>query len=362
MRWRHLSAFVALLWGSSPFTHAQTSSSVLPPDNRPAAVPPEFIITPNGYFHPSCVIEIGDHERVTATDDILAPDGSRRSLARCNFPHYTKHGTKVDPLFPLPPTVNSWVADVQGAPGAISWIAAYWTVPSAPRTASGQIVYFFPGVEPLATQDTILQPVLGWNQYNTGTGWTIASWNCCRNGNNLHSPFVPVSSGTSVYGYIWGTNCNTQSGVCSSWQILTSQAGGNQSTLNTDSYGEVLNWTFSGVLEAYNISSCDQYPPNNTLSFTGVAVHDVSGNPIQPAWLDDLLATSPACSTTVQHTGTTATVNWCAPLSPSCAGNCGMTLSDGCGGSVTCPPCAGCPSGYTDCGDGVCVKYPQVCK
>ena len=233
-------------------------------------------------------------------------------------------------------------------------------MPQNPASVGTQVVYFFPGLQPLtdAFDGFILQPVLGWNQINNGAGWTIASWNCCRQRNAIHSPLVAVSAGNNLYGYVWGTGCNAQTGVCTGWQVFTSAAGGGQTTLNTDAYGDVLNWNFSGVLEAYNITSCDQYPPNQTVTYSNVTTRNINGNSTQPGWGTSDPARSPSCSVSATSTSSTATITWCIPHW-NCSSSCGQTITDTCGGTQTCPAC-GCPEGYTDCG-GSCVLPPQEC-
>jgi hypothetical protein len=331
-------------------------------DHRPPGVPAHYLITPHGYFDPSCVVELADEEVLDSEDNVVAGNGFRRPLAPCAFPHFHKDGSRAGPIFDTP-TVSSWVADVEStSTGASSWISANWTVPHNPISVGSQVVYFFPGFEPLSTGDTILQPVLGWNHINTGAHWSIASWNCCRNGNNIHSPLVTVSAGANLFGYVWGTGCNSATGVCAAWQVLTSVANGPQTTLNTDSYGEVLNWDFSGVLEAYNVNVCQQYPPDNGITFSNVTVRDVNGTTVQPAWSSDLLSVTPACGRTASFTNTTATINWCIPLSAgaACGTACGTTAPDGCGGTVTCPACHQCPGSV--CSNGTCCPANGRCS
>lgn len=325
--------------------------------SRPANVPSNFVFTPAGWFHPNCVIELRDDERLTLTDEIISTGGSRRSLLACGYPHFRKDGTKVSALA-QPPQVNGWVADVSATTGPLSFLSAIWTVPANPTSVGDQTIYLFPGFEPRATWDTILQPVLGWNHYGAGPFWAIASWNCCRNGNTLHSPIVSVSSGATIYGYVWGTNCNASTGVCANWQVSTSAANGPQTTLNTDAYGEVLDWAVAAALEAYGVDSCAQYPgtpggPPVQLQFTNVTVRDVSGVAVAPAFAPEIRAASPTCSSGANYSpGTsTATLSWCVPL-------CNVLRSggpDGCGG--TCP----CMGSGNKCFDGSNWYYSGMC-
>jgi hypothetical protein len=352
------AAVVAILVCGPARGQAAAPGAGIAADHRPPGVPAHYLMTPHGYFDPSCIVEIQDDEKVDANDDIVRRDGTKRPLSMCLLPHFHKDGQRVGPLFETP-TVNSWVADVESTSvGASSFISANWTVPHNPTSVGSQVVYFFPGFVPLATDDTILQPVLGWNHLGTGGGWKIASWNCCRNGNNLHSPLVSVSAGASLFGYVWGTGCNSQTGVCSSWQVLTSVANGAQTTLNTNSYGEVLDWDFAAALEAYNVNLCQQYPPDSRVTFQNVTVRNVSGATVQPSWSTTLFAASPECGRNASFTSTSATINWCIPRSAgaACGGACDTTAPDGCGGTVTCPACPP-PSGCESC--PTCLICPQ---
>jgi hypothetical protein len=304
-------------------------------------VPADFVATPSGWFHPTCLIEIREDEYVDADDNIVDAKGVARPLSRCLHPHYDKHGNSGSV-----PTANDWVADIEARPGATSWISAYWTVPNNPTNVGSQVLYFFPGLSPVVDPyGFILQPVLGWNHINTGPGWTIASWNCCRQGTYLHSPLVAVSAGNTLYGFIWGTGCNAGTGVCASWQVFTSAAGGGQTTLNTDAYGDVINRDFSGALEVFNLNSCDQYPPNQTVTYSSVVVHDINGNTnnMQGLWYGIFYGQNPSCSVNANWSSSTATITWCIPSTANCDGHCGQTVSDGCGGTVNCPGFHGCP-------------------
>ncbi len=58
--------------------------------NRPASVPSDYVITPFGYFHPSCVREIKEGETVLADGRIRFNDGTEEAAAPfCNFPRYS---------------------------------------------------------------------------------------------------------------------------------------------------------------------------------------------------------------------------------------------------------------------------------
>ena len=303
---------------------------------RPATVPFDFLPTPNGWFHPSCIIEVREDERVRGLR-IEHATGTTRDIARCQHPHYSRSG---NPIFSdiVAPTVNGWAARADDVITAIEWLSATWAVPSNPSSNTGQTVYLFPGLEPATTGDTILQPVLAWNGLYAPAGWAIYSWNCCRNGSQIHSTAVPVSAGETISGYVWGTNCNGLTGVCNTWQVRTSSTN-NSSTLDTDSYGESLDWVFGGALEVYGVSACNQYPASSSVSYQNLTAHQVGGATLTPAWSTSITAgVTPNCVTGVDATADSVTIRWCVPS--TCSGRCG-TMSDGCGGTLSCGGCTG---------------------
>ena len=336
-------------------------------ETRPENVPADYLATPSGWFHPSCVIELGEEEKLDVNGNVVGRrDGLlRRSRSRCVYPRFDRYGRQVLSNHPNPPpTVNGWLVAGAAFAGAMEFISANWIVPANPNNISGQILYFFPGLEPSPTYDEILQPVLGWNTIGSGPSWTISSWNCCRNDGTAHSTLVPVGAGATLYGYVWGTNCSTDSGVCANWQVLTSIAGGAQTTFNTDAANEPLNWSLAAVYEAYNVDFCNQHSPSNSVTFSNVTVRNVGGTPVTPSWVENYYNPSPACDVGFNSpSSSTATISWCAPNATCTPDTCEQTLPDGCGGTVTCPACHHCAPGTIDCnGDGTfCVRPPAVC-
>jgi hypothetical protein len=317
---------------------------------RPATIPLDFVPTPNGWFHPSCVIEVREDEEVRGLA-IRRPDGTMRAIQRCGYPHYDRHG-KAIVSDTFDPTVNGWVAYASAYTPAVEWLSATWAVPTAPPSNIGQTLYFFPGLERAVNADTILQPVLAWNGLYAPAGWAIYSWNCCRNGNTIYSTPVAASSGETISGYAWGTNCDPGTGVCNNWQIRASSTY-SSSTLSTDAYGEALGWVFGGAVEIYNVTSCNQYPASQVVAYQNVTARQVGGAALAPTWSTYLIQNlSPNCMTGAQASGTNVTMQWCVPR--TCAGECG-TISDGCGGTLncgTCDPYGGCGTSQKCCEPG----------
>src|SRR6185437_8421369 len=59
---------------------------------RPANVPPDFMVTPFGYMHPSCVVHVHEGERAGKDMLLHHADGTAESIPVCQYPRYTKKG------------------------------------------------------------------------------------------------------------------------------------------------------------------------------------------------------------------------------------------------------------------------------
>ena len=257
--------------------------------NRPSVVPADFVVTPFGYFHPSCVRALASGETVLADGRVLHANGAVDVVAPvCSYPHFTAGGevvlggSKADPLT----IAHSWIED-----GATTITTSYgkltanWRVPSAPTTYDGQTVYLFPGLVDLTTDATIIQPVLGWNAF-FGKVWSLASWNCCPSGTTQYSSPVQVSTGDKIHGLI-KSMCKAGVESCATWKVTSTDTTTHKSTtLNkTPSEGQTFNWAQSGALEVYEIVQCSDYPPDDATTFSKVALYDYNYQKIpNPGW------------------------------------------------------------------------------
>jgi len=360
-------AIVLLLVGASGSQALEPSTSgpiavVVDAWGRPAGVPSDYVPTPNGWAHPSCIIRIGEGERLLPGNVIGRLDGREERIAPCRFARYRRTGARIVGDVGAP-TADGYIAQADSVTTAPQWLSATWTVPPAPASSAGQTLYFFPGLVPSATPPfgqtrRILQPVLAWNGLNpaTGTawpGWSISSWNCCPEGNQHASDLVSVAAGETISGYVWGTTCNAATHLCDTWQVRTS-SNNSSSTLPTDSGTDVLDWVFGGAMEVYGLTACNQYPATTSVTFQNLNVTAIGGAQFVPAWQPSVTpGVTPNCSIGAHANGSSVTVDWCIPT--TCAGQCG-TIADGCGGTLNCAACnpyGGCRSGYKCCEPGV---------
>lgn len=247
-------------------------------------VPEGYRPTPFGWMHESCV-----HSQ---------PSGSKvdfKHVVPCEYPKVV-----VNPKPPgggHPPTADGWQIDTQAMVGTpMIHMTSIMQVPANPSTNSGQLDYFFPGASP-TNADSILQPVLqyGVSPIGGGTKWGIGSWSCdvVTSAGCHGSDLKDVASGDVILGTIDGTNCDT-GGHCD-WAITTTDlTNGQTTTLNTTGDIHAYPWLFSGVLEAYSVTKCSDYPANGTEAFSNVIFTDAQNNPITAGWTLDVGATNPS--------------------------------------------------------------------
>ncbi len=258
---------VAVLLLATAIVRAQAPAG----PHRPAQVPEEYIVTPFGYFHPSCVAHlVKGEELIEGGEAIQKADGTIYTVPVCEYPYYTARGemfaagSKIEP-----PTIgHSWIVSASNNTStSYGEIVADWNVPSAPLSYNDQTIYFFPGLENSSDTVSILQPVLGWNA-DFSRAWGIASWNCCPESTADESSPVQVNTGDQIAGTV-KSMCRPGTESCPSWEIKTEdETAGRSTTLaNTPSEGQIFNWAFGGVLEGYSIVQCSDYPPDKFITF-----------------------------------------------------------------------------------------------
>jgi hypothetical protein len=309
----HRRICIAFLAALSALGHAQAEPPALTRvvdlavDTRPANVPSDYVATPAGYFHPSCVVYLADGEQVTARGDVRQPDQSVRQVQACTRPSFDMQGAArerdaagVD-VRPAA-SFSGWLAYSETNPGGVaaSEMVADWVVPSAPASATGQVLYYFPGLESSSVV-TILQPVLAWNGYNNNA-WTMANWNCCKSGTVYTGKPINVRVDDQIHGAMNGAGCK-KSTPCTAWSITsTDVTTGQSTTFQTSSYNQLFNWYFGGVMEVYGVGDCAQFPANGSITFTNVKVWDYAGHTLSPTYGGRVASGAPSCGYDINAT------------------------------------------------------------
>jgi hypothetical protein len=286
-------------------TSSHTSTAVGTTPVRPPQLPEDYVITPFGYFHQSCVRTLAKGERLLRDGRLQHADGSIEPVAPvCEYPRYPPAGSLGGPAAAVAPQINGWLENANTTTGSptesYAALLATWRVPPDPSEQDGQVLFFFPGLEDADDyQTSILQPVLEW----ASGQWSIASWNCCLSGITVASTPVTVHSGDMIYGSITST-CPPGTLSCPTWNVLSLDLFTGESTTlwDTPSDGQVFNWAFGGVLEAYYVASCADFPPEHRLVFNHVTLFDEYWRPIRdPQWAEGVApAPQPACGYGVQ--------------------------------------------------------------
>jgi hypothetical protein len=302
----------------------------------PATVPSDFVLTPSGWFHPSCVVPILEDEVYNLmSGEASRSGGTTRIAPPCGHLPYDAQGTTYSPTArstqksPPPSIAHDYLADVHNGVSVspVSIITATWTVPPAPPS-DGATLYYFPAVRNWSPNGLIIQPVLEYNGASDNTpGWAIESWDCCdAQGNILKSAsVVPVSPGEVINGAAVGSSCNATTGVCSTWTVQTGTLTRNLWSIgvvtnNPDAFGTGPNEVLAGAFEVWGVDTCSQlaYP---RVHFSDVSVADINGRGLSPAamnWVDNDWNTWPGhvpeCWATAGHASgpstTSVDISW----------------------------------------------------
>jgi len=335
------SLSLSLLLGVSSTT-LRAQEQTAPPlplagPNRPSGVPANYVITPFGYFHPSCVLQLKKGESFQEGGVLRHADGSTEQVAPCQYPHYQPSGelavagsrdarkaaVEEETGTTPPPAVNGWIENSNATIAtAFGKVVSTWKVPPLPLAPDSQFVSFYPGLEPSSGQILyILQPVLF--TYNAEP-WAFASWNCCPSNTTVVSPWLGVNPGDTLVGTMVMT-CAAGTEMCPTWNVISEDQTTNQSTelSGTPSEGEILGWGFGGVLEADGILQCADYPPNASLTLT-TSMYDSNLNLVSSLDWNDVVNTGGAAlpcnygvNTTATNTGATNTTLTYGTTGPS---------------------------------------------
>lgn len=263
-----------------------------PPEmaNQRAPEPPrDYVATPAGWYHRSCVHVVEDGARIDRAHVVTRRNGTKYQLPKCTHPAWREGGSdqRPDEKVPGPPTAPGWIEAAWFEVNPPAWykkITANWTVPPNPTGVypdppETQVYYTFPGIQ---NAYYIIQPVLqyGYNGLFGGKFWTIASWHCHdSNDCDLSSSRPTVTAGAALNGSVEASNC--VAGTCS-WTITANVVNGVSTSL-TVTDNDDYTWITGGAVEAYQFTACDQYPKNGVF-YSMVSVYDQNLTQVYPSW------------------------------------------------------------------------------
>jgi hypothetical protein len=268
--------------------------SVAQAQNNPAQTDRAgWVQIPGELIRPDCVHEIPNGATVEVHNNNNNDDDGDRitsdvTLDGAVIAHYdacpeeaivTRPHTHSENLGHTPGAGNGWVeanrwnvplgpnhSDNNNDDDDIDYFGGAWTVPSQP-SETGALIYLFNGVES-SIRNFMLQPVLQFGVGPAGGGdyWTVASWLVTSN-QAFHSPLQNVYPGNSIKGYMEMTGI---SGSTKSWEVEAKDTTtGADSFLSAHVSGQHWTSAYAGVLEAYNVVSCTQFPSSGKEVFKG---------------------------------------------------------------------------------------------
>lgn len=249
------------------------------------------VTTPTGLVDPNCVNAIGLGEEVDDDGVVTRVDGTTYQLPACGSDTMPNRDeilqgvadadAGVEKTSDVEPTDNGWIeAAWWHAPKWVKHLHGEFVVPAEPSNKGGQTIFFFPSFEPKAG-NAIVQPVLQWGPSAAGGGkyWAIASWYVGPK-RTVHGPLKRVHVGDKLVGTIAGASC-TSGGHCT-WTVTTKDtthsATSQMKVKTTTAYTEVQ----GGVLEAYSVDHCNQYPGDGVEAFFNLAIKNGDNHTVSP--------------------------------------------------------------------------------
>jgi len=277
----------------------------------------KMVLTPFGYRPENCVKEVpsGTFLKETATNVEAHLDNGTVVIyprqqncvdfqAHFNRKRLSAYKARANPRG-ADAFVNGWL-DNAGyyPPSEVETFSGTYSVPPNPPSNGNQVLFYFIGSENFQSSVgvSILQPVLTWG--NGHTGWNMASWNCCPQGETWTSAFLTnIKAGGSVSGIIDASGAN--------W-VVTSTYNGQSVKLTVPSAQRDFNWV-DVTLETYSVTACGQFP-GGPLTFSDMKLTLTGGKQQTPTWAPwqeptecsgSLTVTSPS-QITIDHSNSAA--------------------------------------------------------
>ena len=172
-------------------------------------------------------------------------------------------------------TGNGWVEDDQwnapvGGSDNIDYVGSNWTVPEYPSEVDGQVIYLSNGIEP-SSHKWFLEAALqfGYNGAFGGNYYTIETLLIGPSTVYYSSPaFVNPGDSLTGYTYMYGESGNT-----TYWDsVIVDNYTGYGSEGSYWVSGQHWTWAYAGILQAYNLYACAEFPGSPRTSFSDAAV------------------------------------------------------------------------------------------
>jgi hypothetical protein len=265
-------------------------------------LPPNYVATPIGWIHQSCLYEVAENESVEEPGIIHRADGSVFTPPPC--PYATVHPVSSDPSAEFP-TFTNWTTDgTRANANGFTFLSGQWTVPLRPDN-TGATIFIFPGIQD-PQNNFIIQPVLQFGSSMAGGGnfWAIASFACPFGGNCFinRGGAQRVDVGNTIVGSLVGSHCG---GGCT-W-VITAESSNGSRTQITWQARQVYPFAFV-AFEVAGLSHCNQLPEDTSLKMS-TALENSVGAVVTGPWHPETLF--PHCNFhTTSSDGSSATLHW----------------------------------------------------
>jgi hypothetical protein len=278
-----------------------------------------WVATPAGLALQSCIHEVPNGAHIGADGTV--------SVNGVQIAKYDSCSTAIGQAPQGPPGAvprpGGWIeSDEAIAPtrNGFNWwneIAGSFTVPATPGANSGQLLYFFPGLEP-SNNSFIVQPVL---QYGVGSvngggyAYAVASW-FVTSTVGYYSSMITASPGDVIKNQTtFDGPLFTRDGTFYTWNISATNTRTGQTAVITTETSILLYTTqaFKGVLEAYSVTNCNQYPTDGAMTFFNETTYmpgpNVTNyNPVAGTYNSVFGSLSPFCSFAITDSSGGATL------------------------------------------------------
>ncbi len=260
----------------------------------PESVPAEYVHTPGGWIHPSCVHALPEGATIDEQDNVTVEGKLVAHYAPCAYEAFKGHAAvklapkEADGPGVSGPTYSGWVEDDQQNAPTNSWSnSALWNyvvaeiqTPPAPP-ANGGTLYYFAGLESSqAGCGFIIQPVLQWGVGPNGQGnyWSVADWVWSNGANSYYTASFYPAVGETLQTDMWiSADNNGQQTYQIFAEDIQNTSKWNETSLTTSCK---MNAAFPAVFEVdrgYPISTCSQVP-YNYVNFPWIQLYIPNGN------------------------------------------------------------------------------------
>ena len=311
--------------GSGPIS----DDAVVQNPSRPMAVQPvsplaaggaptaDYLITPNGYFHKSCVHEVPSGAHADDQDNVTV-NGAVTHYPPCQYTVFSNTLQGAQPIPTKngqPPSIgHAWVeSDEQDQNNGIGFNGMYEdiAVPYIPLVDGfvvPQIIYFFPALQPAGQGSfPLMQPVLSFgnnNDYGNGWDWFLAAWWLTSSNNSYYStpgavnPNDAIDADMQVVGTYESGGIDYRTWLIQGWDMTSNFL--TYAYFNTSADYQTVS---PAVLEVYNVTTCNDYPNQLETHFTDIHLFVPANN----SWTDLGAATLAP----FEHQAPSNTTPWC---------------------------------------------------